>query len=85
MGVPRRYVLVSLKHMGLLDRHLARFDIANRHGDNWLGWERGEKFVGYEIDVWREFETEAEFQEAMVALAKRVGGPEHVREIGPPV
>jgi hypothetical protein len=82
--MPRRYVQVSLGHIGFLERQVVKVDIVNKHGPDWLGWEPGEKLTGVEIDVYRDCATEGEFKKAVANLARRVGGREYVTEIGPP-
>jgi hypothetical protein len=80
--MPRRYVRVSLKHMGLWERQSAKIQIVNRHHKEWLGWEPPEKLWVKEIDVYRDCATEGDFKKAVANLARRVGGPEFVTEIG---
>jgi hypothetical protein len=79
--MPRRYVRLSLKHMGLLERQVVKVQIVNEHHEDWLGWRPGEKFLGKEIEVYRDCATEGEFKKAVGNLARRVGGREFVREI----
>src|SRR6266540_3545194 len=44
--MPRRYVQVSLKHLGFLERQVVKVEIVNKHHEDWLGWEPGEIGAG---------------------------------------
>jgi hypothetical protein len=80
-----RYVQVSLEApgIGIVEAWRVLFDILNKRSPG-LGWEFAIPVGSRGFIAYRDVENDAEFADAVCALRKRVGGPQHVREVEPP-
>jgi hypothetical protein len=66
-------------------RPSAKLDILNQdesHGG--LGWGAGASIAGDPIQVFRDFDTDEEFQAVLARLQERVGGKKFAKEVQQP-